>query len=134
MSRELKKQKKSEVKASPFYSECVKIYFDFIIDRTGFKPVWSDMQGKVMKEFIKWMEENKKAGFEPPEVLAAILNNYEHWEPFNKKQLKINEIFSNVINIINFIKNANRINQTNNANQYRSRKEQLRERTRGAIE
>lgn len=114
------------------YKECVDIYFKFYERLTGLKPLYDGIAGKSMKKLIEYMQTNLKDGFTVQDFLNTVLDNYNLWEPFYQKQLKVNQILSNITNIIICIRNATTRNINNSKpNEYRTRKERIRQRTGG---
>lgn len=94
----------------PSYKNCVGIYFAFIRERTGLNPNFDAKEGRALKMIIKWIEGNLKEQDKSPlnieKGFKFILDNYDKWEPFYQNQLKLIQINSNIINIVNQIKNA----------------------------
>lgn len=101
----------------PEYKQCVEIYFDFIKGQTGVEPNFTNVEGKALKQIIKWIQQNQKKDVTVENTVNAfrfIFVNFDKWDQFHKKQLKLVQINSNIINIINCIKNG----QSTRANQY----------------
>lgn len=131
MKKKPAKKSKEVAIPVPYFKECVDVYFTFVERITGFKPAWGAMEGKAMKELIRWLQANKKQEIDPPKLLQMIFDHYDFWDPFHRQQLKINQINSNIINIVHFIKNAKRINDTNNKQGFADRKRELQRRASG---
>ena len=88
------------------YSSLMAIYFDFVKQYTGVPPKVSEIEGKALKNIIKYLssiqpnEEDIIIGWK------AIFENFNKWDSFYQKQLKLSQIDSNLLNIINSIKNG----------------------------
>jgi len=94
----------------PAYSLCMKIYNDFILEKLGVKAKIDGTQGKALKSIIKYLKSNIK---EKPaskqaicDAFEIIFQKYDRWGKFYQGQLKLNQIDSNLINIIKLIKNG----------------------------
>ncbi len=94
----------------PAYSLCMKIYNDFILEKLGVKAKIDGTQGKALKNIIKYLKSNIK---EKPtseqaicDAFEIIFQKYDRWGKFYQDQLKLNQIDSNLINIIKLIKNG----------------------------
>jgi hypothetical protein len=107
-------------KLIPEYKLCVEIYFDFIKKQTGVEPNFTNVEGKALKNIIKWIHQNQKKEMTIENTVNAfkfIFLNFDKWDAFHQKQLKLVQINSNIINIVNAIKNgqSQRVNQYYNA-------------------
>jgi len=93
------------------YSDMMEIYNNFVIDKTGAKAKINGLAGKSLKLIISYLKSNikDKEGCDEKIIEAwnAVLSNYPKWDDFYKKQLSLNQIESNLVNIINSIKNGN---------------------------
>lgn len=105
--------KDGEIKISPpadlVYSECMKIYNDFILDKTSLPAKIDGQQGKALKGIINYFKsiENVKSGERSvQDCIAFVFKEWDRVEPFIKDKLKLSEINSNLTNIINQIKNG----------------------------
>jgi hypothetical protein len=105
------------------YPNCMAIYDAFIRKHTGVGANITSATGAAMKKIIKFLKEQVKnkedLNHEVPFSFKLILDNYEKWLPFHRQQLNLNQIESNLINIITAIKNGV---PTNNTNQYQRSK------------
>jgi len=110
-----KKEKKKDItEASSVYSECMALYNDFIICRTNVAAKIDAKGGAALKKIIKYFESQVKDKDDPMAVQKAvefIFHHYNLWDSFHQKQITLNQIESNLINIINSIRNANRNGQ-----------------------
>lgn len=110
-----KKEKKKDIlpsiadeEKSSAYPRCMELYSNFIIARTTLTAKISGIDGKALKKIISYLQKNSKEKTDDGVVLAFgyILSHYDKWDVFHQKQLKLNQIESNLINIINSIKNG----------------------------
>ena len=85
------------------YTECMDLYFDFVKRQTGVPPMMNQIEGKAMKEIIKYLNSIDQSKI--TENFGHILSSYPKWEPFHQKQIKLAQIQTNLINIINTVKN-----------------------------
>ena len=100
------------------YAKMVEIYFDWFKKQTGVSPKFSAIDGVSMKRIISYLKliykENKKEGDVEDEltgvtnVFSVIFLNWNLIDPFLQKQTKLNQIESNLQNIINDIKNGHK--------------------------
>jgi len=130
-----KKVAKEKFKVPGLYQKMLDTYFEWHKDSVGSDPVMNELQGKAMKElneyfFIQAKRKNSEQAKEGYEVdtsesaLVEIANNT--WimllnaihkdstmvEEFYKNQVKLNQIYSNLPNIINQLKNGNPKNKS----------------------
>lgn len=98
------------------FPRMIEVYNTFCINKIGVKAKIGVVEGVKMKSIIKYLGENvkdKDGGDES--VLSAwefILTNIGRWDTFHQKQLKLSQIESNLINILNSIKNGNKQKNT----------------------
>jgi len=88
------------------YSSLMAIYFDFVKQHTGVPPKVSQIEGKALKNIIKYLMSIKPDEKEVEIGWKAIFENFNKWDAFYQKQLKLTQIDSNLMNIINSIKNG----------------------------
>ena len=105
------------------YTGCIEAYNNFMLKRTGLPGKFDGAEGKAMKTIIAYLEpiSHDKTPQGVINSFAHILSLVDQWDPFHKGQLKLIQINSNLINIINSIKNGN-TKQSANAydNKYRT--------------
>lgn len=97
------------------FTKCMDVYDRFIKDRTGAPAKIDAIQGKAMKEIVAYLSklesvrdgENTEA-----EVLEVIFTNWNKLDQFNQGRLKLTDINSSMINIINQIKNGHKGNNS----------------------
>lgn len=93
----------------PEYSKCIKVYDDFIRLRTSAPARIDGLIGRSMNEIINQLSkyeavvENKKT---VSELLQYIFEHFAEWTAYQQTQIKLNQINSNLENIINSIKNG----------------------------
>jgi hypothetical protein len=120
------------------YKEMIAIYTDFVIKQIGIAPEINALQGKAMKDVIKFLKkqvllkqptlENNESELNS-EILTSwniILENWNLLDKFFSTQIKVNQISSNLPNIIAQIKSksqnlrnakyTNRFNEIGNLN------------------
>jgi len=110
------KEKSSEQKESSVYTACMKIYHDWFLERYKIGPKIDALQGKSMKEIVAYISSNAKR--KDDEVLTEsdlnekiqggwkwILDNWDKLDDFRKQNTKLNQISSDIQNIIVKIKN-----------------------------
>jgi len=104
---------KSEGLTNPFLES----YNAFLKKRTGTTEQFSVAGRTALKKIITYLKSqvsNKNAGAAPEfldaETLKAwqwLLNHFEKWDKFHQGQLKLEQINSNLVNIISSIRNGN---------------------------
>lgn len=89
------------------YEGCVAVYDTWLKLRTGVGVKMDGVQGKAMKEIIKYLDAQKINKEQPvEEVWEFILNSWDKLTDYHKNKLKLSEINSDLINILNQIKNG----------------------------
>lgn len=85
-----------------------KAYDDFIKDTTGLPARFDGAEGKALKSIIAYLK-TVATNKDDEGALTAfqfILKNRARWDNFHQSQLKLTQINSNLINILNSIKNG----------------------------
>lgn len=98
------------------YAKMIDIYFDWFKSYSGVKPKFTAIDGLAMKRIIIYFKmlnkENKGEGedefTEVTNMFSFIFAKWDLVEPFHQKQTKLNQIESNLQNIINDIKNGHK--------------------------
>lgn len=101
--------------ANPEFKNCIAVYSDFIKNQTGAPPKITAADGKAMKEIIEYLEKFPVAENGTKSVrdlFEHLLQNFNRWDAFHKKNIKLNQISSNLINIINTLRNGQSLNGT----------------------
>lgn len=108
-----KNKKGNEKKVHPEFQKCMGVYSDFIKLQTGAPPKISPVDGKSVKDIISYLEKfpNAENGSKTvSELFEYILQNFVKWDKFHKTQIKLPQISSNLINIVNTLKNGQATN------------------------
>jgi hypothetical protein len=108
-----KKQKKSEVK-NELYKTMVTVYDEFCLTKIGMGAKMDALQGKSMKSIIEYLKSQVKNKMNDladidESVLNAwkyILNNWNELQDFYSDQIKLNQINSNLPNILVQLRNS----------------------------
>jgi len=114
-SSEPEKEKSSAQKEKTTYSECMEVYHDWFLKRYEIGPKIDGLQGKSMKEIIGYLttQLKKQHGEDIPEQELTektkkawewILSNWDKLDAFTKEKTKLNQINSEIQNIIIKIK------------------------------
>lgn len=92
-------------KSISLYPQFNELYFQFYQNRVGIKPIFNSVDGKSLKSIIKYLTEISNNN-DPAAAWKYILDNIDKWDSFYQDQLKLNQIYSNLPNILNNIKNG----------------------------
>lgn len=115
---EKKKKKKQEKekesgteteKQKSDFTICIDLYNEFIKIQAGAPAKFDGAEGKAMKSIIDYLSKTDKVlanEVKVPGVWGFILDHYQEWDSFRRGQLKLVQINSNLINILNDIKNG----------------------------
>jgi len=110
---ESKVESKSRAGKSPScYTRFIDLYDKFVTKATGAPAMINAKQGRAAKDIIGYFsaacrKKNPEAGDE--EIINSwsyILENYDRWTDFYRGQILLNQISSNLPNIINSIRNG----------------------------
>ena len=125
IKKERKKERKKDMsaeKADSVYSDCLTVYNNFILERTGVGAKINGVAGNAMKNiisFFKTQVKHKPDGSQDiVQAFSVIFQYYDRWETFHKNQLNLNQIEFNLINIINSIKNGHAITEKQTRSKY----------------
>lgn len=104
-----KPKKEKEKKSPSAFTSCIEVYNQFVLKLTGLPGKFDGQEGKAMKTIIAYLGPiaNDKTDQGIINSWKHILSLHDKWEPFHRTQIKISQINSNLINIINSIKNPN---------------------------
>ena len=97
---------KKTSKADPLHAEFMKIYFEWMENIIGVKPQIDGGDGKALKLTIQYFRSISQDETAIKEAWKAVFENYNKWDKFHQKQLRLRQIGSNLTNIINSIKNG----------------------------
>ena len=96
----------------PIYKKCTEIYFEWFEKLSGVKPKFDAIDGASLKKIISYFKSiHRDANDQTDEfeevtkMFSIIFLKWETIDPFFQKQTKLNQINSNLQNIINDIKN-----------------------------
>ena len=93
-------------KSDPLFSVFMKIYFEWMETKKGFKPQIDGGDGKALKSAIQYFRTISEDELAITKAWEAIFENYDKWDKFHQGQLRLRQINSNLTNIINSIKNG----------------------------
>ena len=110
----------SNVIENSVHHQIIKIHSDFYAQKNdGLKYRFqAASDGKAVKDIVEYLRTAKAPPKSPNEIIFAwewILSNYDKWDSFHQKRLKLTQINSELPNIISIIKNgkSNSKNRTN---------------------
>lgn len=96
----------------PIYKKCTEIYFEWFEKLSGVKPKFDAIDGASLKKIISYFKsihhdanDGTDEFQEVTKMFSIIFLKWETIDPFYQKQTKLNQINSNLQNIINDIKN-----------------------------
>ena len=107
-NRDIKPSNNGEV--SP-YTNFVKIYDDFLKDNIGIGVKMNGAEGKALKQIIAYLKlqvKDKNSQSAIVDSWRLILDNWKNLDDFYQKQLKLTQINSNLVNILNQLRNNGR--------------------------
>jgi len=92
------------------YTNFVSVYDTFCKERVGVGCKMNGAEGKALKSIITYLQLHTKGESQSDLVQAwkYILNKWDTLDDFHKKQMKLTQINSNLINILNQLKNNGR--------------------------
>lgn len=100
----------------PIYKKCTEIYFEWFEKLSGVKPKFDAIDGASLKKIISYFKsihhDANDGTDEFQEVTKMFYFIFQKWDlidPFYQKQTKLNQINSNLQNIINDIKNKHTV-------------------------
>lgn len=96
------------------YSRLIDMYFKWMTKVKGITPKIDGAEGKSLKSIITYLRSNTKDDEEAYQSMRIIFVRWDKLDPFHQKQLKLSQINSNLVNILNTLKNGQ---QTNNNKQ-----------------
>lgn len=129
-----------EKKTDSIHNKCIEVYSDFIKNRTGVGPKIGGSGGKAMKTIIEYLSaqirsshpeyDTERINLETVSAWNWVLSKFSKWSPFHQEQIKLEQINSNLINIIANIKNPTNARKsaheqsTDNLRELREKEEQ----------
>lgn len=116
-SKNKKSGPKKNKEKNPLYTACIARYNDFIKDRTELGAKIDKAQGAAMKTIIDYLKTQIKGkqdkeiteeelGALVQESWDIILSRHHLWTPWQQTRLKLTDINSELMNILNQIRNA----------------------------
>ena len=100
----------------PIYKKCTEIYFEWFEKLSGVKPKFDAIDGASLKKIISYFKsihhdanDGTDEFQEVTKMFSIIFLKWETIDPFYQKQTKLNQINSNLQNIINDIKNKHTV-------------------------
>ena len=107
-----KKKTPPKTVPDPIYKKCAEIYFEWFEKLSGVKPKFDAIDGASLKKIISYFKsihhdanDGTDEFQEVTKMFSIIFLKWETIDPFYQKQTKLNQINSNLQNIINDIKN-----------------------------
>ena len=107
-----KKKTPPKTVPDPIYKKCTEIYFEWFEKLSGVKPKFDAIDGASLKKIISYFKsihhdanDGTDEFQEVTKMFSIIFLKWETIDPFFQKQTKLNQINSNLQNIINDIKN-----------------------------
>ncbi len=138
--KETKKEIAVSKKTDSIHNKCIEVYSDFIKNRTGVGPKIGGSGGKAMKTIIEYLSaqirsshpeyDTERINLETVSAWNWVLSKFSKWSPFHQEQIKLEQINSNLINIIANIKNPTNARKsaheqsTDNLRELREKEEQ----------
>ena len=111
-----RKEKKGNIDSSDFvksvhpcYSPCIKIYDDWLKQKTGVGMKMNGREGKAMNTIINFISSQEKVAADPKIIIESwqfILSNFHKLTPFHQNRIKLSDIDTDLQNIINQLKNG----------------------------
>lgn len=99
----------------PLFKSFMDVYYKWFEKQVGIKPRIEVSDATALKQVIKYfrsimndadVQENNKTDLEILFAWEFVFANYGKWDKFHQKQLKLRQINSNLMNILNSIKNG----------------------------
>ncbi|WP_372472701.1 hypothetical protein AB4865_07720 [Capnocytophaga sp. ARDL2] len=87
-------------KAREHYQRYVTLWFDFYERFTGLKPRFNAVEGKHLKEIIKYLQEICQSDEEALNMWQVLLENWQKLDAFHQKNTDLKYINSNLNKII----------------------------------
>tara|TARA_R110000737_G_scaffold103064_1_gene136383 strand:+ start:61 stop:816 length:756 start_codon:yes stop_codon:yes gene_type:complete len=113
---------KQDNKPNALFPQLIAEYHNFIISKLGVPPKINGAEGKAAKQILSYL---LKITEEPIVAWKFVLDHWERVEPFLRNQIKLTQINSNLMNILNQIKNGKSTNKKSTSNLERRIAERL---------
>ena len=103
-------QKKEEQNKD--YTKYLNIYFDFFKIKNNFPPKLNGMEGKALKQIIKYLQNVTGDGLKAFQSFEYILSHWNDLSPYNQSKMRLVDINSNLANILIELKNNSNKNKS----------------------
>jgi len=110
---DVKQDIKLDSKPVTLFPQLIAEYNDWIISKLGVPPKINGAEGKAAKQILAYLS---KITEEPIVAWKFVLDHWERVEPFLRNQIKLTQINSNLMNILNQIKNGKSTNKKSTSN------------------
>ena len=120
-NRYINTNNKTSNKTTKYYTDFVSIYNNFCKKNIGVSCKMDGIQGKALKRIIVYLKKECKDESLLIESWKFILYHWNKLDDFHKKQIKLTQIDSNLINILNQLRNGKRQQVTNTEDSIRTR-------------
>jgi len=104
---------KPDHKPNTLFTQLIAEYHNFIISKIGVPPKINGVEGKAAKQILAYLS---KITEEPIVAWKFVLDHWDRVEPFLNNQIKLTQINSNLMNILNQIKNGKSTNKKSTSN------------------
>ena len=119
--------KEKDKENGKLFTDMVSVYDSFIKEKTGVGCRMDAVEGASLKKIIIFLQTELKDKDKTDEAIIAafqwVLSNFDKWDKFHQGQIKLAQINSNLINLINSIKNGK--STTKNPNAHAEQRERL---------
>ena len=88
------------------------IYWDWHIEKQGFKPVFDKSDGEGLKKMIVYLFSLKDSVDEVVKIVQYILSHWDELDDFYKKNTRLRQINGNIHNIIMYFRNGQTTNKS----------------------
>jgi len=110
----------TETDTKTIYKKAIDLFNQFCLKRFDAPAKIDGVQGKAMKSILSYLKKlcSQKGNNTPEDVLNALEFIFHRWddlEPFLQKQVKLSQINSNLVNIINQLKNGSEQTQSSSS-------------------
>lgn len=96
------------------FKQMVDIYFNWMKETLKVTPNFNAVEGKAMKMLIKYFRQVVESDDDVLSSFELILSRWAQLDSFYQKQIKVSQINSNIVNIINQLKNGTEKRPINN--------------------
>ena len=111
----------SDKKIVSNYTKMIGLYDKFCKERVGVGCKINGQEGKALKNIIKYLTNQTESEEQVFEAWKYVLEHWDEVEEFYRKQIKISQIDSNLMNILNQLKNGKKRTESNIEQKIRDR-------------